>query len=180
MLSWWFLHIDGVMTYQGHSYPRYLVWHPSDHILYQNSMLAPDGTAGVGSRRRIVEAFGRNAAYVVDSIEEVRKLDETGILLQKRIGGVEIFSLEHHFSSRPLGTRYTSRMIVGTTIPIASPIFNALVRPWLFSNDMGQAWLQHNVEEVGNFEYFLPNLYAQCVEHNPNSAMQCLSETLSP
>ncbi|HMO56576.1 MAG TPA: hypothetical protein PKA05_19390 [Roseiflexaceae bacterium] len=26
-------------------------------------------------------------------------------------------------------------------------------------NDMARAWLKHNVEEVGNFENFLPDLY---------------------
>lgn len=172
MLCWWFLHIDEVMTYQGHSYPRYLVWHPADHILYQDVTRGSDGSAGVGSSRRIVEAFGRNAAYVVDSVEEVCKLDETGIVLRKRIGGIEVFSLEHHFGARPLGTRYSSRMIVGTSTPIASTIFNSLVRPRLFSNEMGHAWLQHNIEEVGNFEHFLPDLYAQCVEQAPQNTIQ--------
>lgn len=152
------------MSYGGCVYPRYLVWHPCDHILYQNVVLAPDGTAGVGSRRRIVEAFDRNPAYLVDSVEVVRKLDETGIVLQKYVGGVEVFSLEHHFSARAEGTRYTSRMVVGTITPLARTVFNFLVRPWLFSEQMGRAWLQHNVEEVGNFEFFLPSLYAEYVE----------------
>jgi hypothetical protein len=168
MLHWWFLHIDGIMTYHGHTYPRYLVWHPTDHIHYQEIALALDGSAGVGSRRRIVEAFGRNAAYLVDSVEEVTKLDETGIILRKRIAGVEVFSLEHQFHPMIGGTRYLSRMIVGTTAPIARTIFNTIVRPWLFSDDMGRAWLQHNVEEVGNFEYFLPALYTEHVERGAN------------
>jgi hypothetical protein len=168
MLHWWFLNIDGTMTYDDQTYPRYLVWHPTDHILHQDIALAPDGSAGVGSRRRIVEAFGHNAAYLVDSVEEVTKLDQTGIRLRKRIAGVEVFSLEHHFSSALGGTRYSSRMIVGTTAPIARTIFNKLVRPWLFSDIMGRAWLQHNVEEVGNFEHFLPRLYAEHVERGAN------------
>jgi len=31
----------------------------------------------------------------------------------------------------------------------------------IFSDLMGPAWLRHNVEEVGNFERFLPELYAR-------------------
>jgi hypothetical protein len=31
----------------------------------------------------------------------------------------------------------------------------------LFSEEMGRAWLTHNVEEVGNFQYFLPALYEE-------------------
>jgi hypothetical protein len=30
----------------------------------------------------------------------------------------------------------------------------------VFGDLMGPAWLRHNVEEVGNFEHFLPGLYA--------------------
>jgi len=31
----------------------------------------------------------------------------------------------------------------------------------LFPDDKARAWLRHNVEEVGNFEFFLPALYAE-------------------
>ena len=32
--------------------------------------------------------------------------------------------------------------------------------PMVFGDLMGPAWLKHNVEEVGNFEHFLPALFA--------------------
>jgi hypothetical protein len=32
--------------------------------------------------------------------------------------------------------------------------------PYAFSNEKAQAWLRHNVEEVGNFARFLPELSA--------------------
>jgi hypothetical protein len=35
-----------------------------------------------------------------------------------------------------------------------------LIRGRLFTEAMGRAWLKHNVEEVGNLEFFLPALYA--------------------
>jgi hypothetical protein len=38
---------------------------------------------------------------------------------------------------------------------------NRFVRPRLFPDDKARAWLRHNVEEVGNFEFFLPELYAK-------------------
>jgi hypothetical protein len=37
---------------------------------------------------------------------------------------------------------------------------NHLVRPRVFSDAMGTAWLRHNVEEVSMFENILPSLYA--------------------
>jgi DAPG hydrolase-like protein len=32
MLAWWYGHVVGDMEYAGRTYPRYLVWHPLDHI----------------------------------------------------------------------------------------------------------------------------------------------------
>lgn len=51
-------------------------------------------------------------------------------------------------------------MLVGSTSPLGRAVFNR-VRPRVFPDDMGRAWLKHNVEEVGNFEHFLPALYAE-------------------
>ena len=51
-------------------------------------------------------------------------------------------------------------MIVGARRGPLRIIFNRFIRPRLFSDEMGQAWLRHNVEEVGNFESFLPAVFA--------------------
>lgn len=37
------------------------------------------------------------------------------------------------------------------------------------SEDMGRAWLKHNVEEVGNFERFLPALYDRWLDGHAES-----------
>lgn len=159
MLRWWFMHIGGAMEYEGETYPRYLVWHPLDHIHWELVGAAPDGTAGPGARFRIVEAFGRNPAHLVDSVDTVEKLDETGIRLCKRVFGDRIFTLEHYFTRVDGGTKYDSRMVVGSSSPFGRLFFNRFARPRLFSDEMGRAWLRHNIEEVGNFENFLPALY---------------------
>ena len=159
MLDWWFRHIGGTMTYQGKTLSRYRVWHPRDHIDWQLAG-GPSDSVGVGSRFRIVEAFGRNADYLVDSTELVEKLDETGILLTRSFGGEQVFSLEHQFEAVREGTRYRSRMQVGGTGLVGRMFFNRFVGPALMSDGMGHAWLRHNIEEVGNFEFFLPALYA--------------------
>lgn len=43
----------------------------------------------------------------------------------------------------------------------AKPLSSAKTRPLprAFPEQMGRAWLKHNVEEVGYFEHFLPSLY---------------------
>ena len=38
-------------------------------------------------------------------------------------------------------------------------MLNALVRAFAFDEKRGRAWIRHNIEEVGNFESFLPQLY---------------------
>lgn len=115
MLRWWFETLGETMTFDGKTYPRYLLWHPRDHIHWELVARSDSGGTGQGARFRIVEAFAANPAYYVDSTEYVEKLDEEG---------------------------------------------TSLVRPRVFSDAMGTAWLVHNVEEVSMFENFLPSLYA--------------------
>ena len=160
LLDWWFRHIGGDMELNGRTYARYRVWHPLDHIDWQLVAGEP-GAVGVGSRFRIVEAFDRNPAWYVDSIETVTRLDETGIRLERHLLGSEVFSLEHWFTPADGGTRYRSRMELGADTAFGRLLFNRLIRPIIFSDLMGPAWLKHNVEEVGNFEHFLPELHAR-------------------
>jgi hypothetical protein len=159
MLDWWFRHIGGDMQVAGRTYPRYRVWHPLDHIDWQLVAGDPDHV-GVGAQFRIVEAFDRNPAWLVDSVETVAKIDETGIRLERHMLGSEVFSLEHWFEPADGGTRYRSRMDLGADTAFGRLLFNRLIRPMVFGDLMGPAWLKHNVEEVGNFEHFLPGLYA--------------------
>jgi hypothetical protein len=160
MLEWWFRHLGEAMIYQGQEYPRYLVWHPIDHIHWELAQPDAQGGAGVGSYFRIVEAFGGDMNKLIDSAEEVVKLDPTGIKLVRRVLGTEIFSLEHWFEPAEGGTRYRSRMQVGAESALGLYVFNPLLQRFAFTANMGYSWLKHNVEEVGNFEFFLPELYA--------------------
>lgn len=158
MLLWWFKNIGGEMTYQGKVYNKYLVWHPEDHIHWSLVNHIQGREVGPGSYFRIVEAFNRNKDFMIDSVELVEKLDETGIRLTRKIGGIDIFSLQHDFTPQGENTIYKSQMVVGTN-GFAGRIFNPYIRPFIFTEQMGLAWLKHNIEEVGNFEFFLPELF---------------------
>jgi len=160
MLKWWFQNIGGDMDYRGKVYPKYLVWHPKDHI-HWSLKSGSDAHIGPGSSFRIVEAFDRNMKFLIDSIELVEKLDDTGIRLVKRFGNIEIFSLQHDFIPDGNSTLYKSKMKIGTHKKPFGKIINKSIRPLVFTNAMATAWLKHNVEEVGNFEFFLPELYAK-------------------
>ena len=158
MLLWWFKNIGGEMSYQGHTYPKYLVWHPRDHIHWCLVGKTTNGTIGEGSYFRIVEAFNQDMNLLVDSTEFVEKLDETGIRLTRKILGILVFSLEHDFKQHGNNTVYQSKMNIGVNNVIGK-LFNHCIRPLFFTKKMGEAWLKHNIEEVGNFELFLPELY---------------------
>jgi len=161
MLRWWFENLGKEMRFKGQSYPRYLLWHPRDHIHWELARRSQDGGTGQGAYFRIVEAFAANPAYHVDSTEYVEKLDDEGISLVRRIAGVEVFRLEHRFGEVLQGASYRSRMVVGTATAALRWPFNHVVRPRVFSDAMGTAWLTHNVEEVSMLEHILPPLYAQ-------------------
>jgi hypothetical protein len=109
----------------------------------------------------MVEAFGANPDYLIDSVADVPKNDETGITVSVRKLGVEVMRLEHTFTPVPEGTLYQSTMHMGTKAILLRFLFNRLVRPRIFSEAMGRAWIKHNIEEVGNLEFFLPALYAK-------------------
>ncbi len=160
MLRWWFETLGQTMALEGVTYPRYLLWHPRDHIHWELAARSPTTGTGQGSSFRIVEAFGAHPAYYVDSTEYVEKLDEEGISLVRRVAGVEIFRLEHRFGQEREGASYRSCMTVGVATGPFRRLFNTFARPRVFSDAMGTAWLTHNVEEVSMLENLLPALYA--------------------
>ena len=111
----------------------------------------------------IVEAFGADRRYRVNIIDREVRLDDRGVLLSTEQAGVahgsrnllvplplQLSSLEHQFIPEQNGTRYESRLMIGVDSALC-PLFIGYV--------MARAWLKHNVEEVGNFEFFLPALY---------------------
>jgi len=126
----------------------------------------------------------------VNIVDRVVKLDETGILLSTEQAsitmgtlqtpllplGVEMSTLQHDFIAAPLGTRYESRLVVGHDSLFGRLLLNRYALPmFVMSEDMGRAWLQHNVEEVGHFEQFLPSFYDRWQDRGElTSVMQAL------
>ncbi len=103
-----------------------------------------------------MEAFGGRPEFRVDVVDRVEKLDETGIRLVQRLGGIVIFALEHTWSAGAAGAHYVSVMDVGARSALMAPVNRAVQRK--FPDEMLAAWVKHNVEEVGQLEYLLPTL----------------------
>lgn len=159
MLVWWFQHLEGDVAIGGERYNRYRVWHPRDHVAIAYSRRNPDNTIGVGCVIHITEMLGANPDYLVDIHTEITRLDEGGFAHRPRFHGLRLARMDYEFTQAPEGTLYRNSLTVGVEGTFGRPI-NALIRRFLFDEARGLAWIKHNIEEVGNFESFLPQLYA--------------------
>src|SRR6058998_2400908 len=161
MLVWWFSHLEGEIDVAGRRWPRYQIWHPIDHISIRYARRRPDGTIGPGARIHIREALAGRLDYLVDIVTTIEKLDETGFVHGPYVAGVLTARLDYTFTPVEAGTLYENSITFGPDQPLLRPFFNKVIRPRLFPDDKARAWFKHNVEEVGNFEFFLPELYAK-------------------
>ena len=158
MLLWWFQNIGGSMTYGDAVVPNYLAWHPVDHIRWELARPAPGGGATEGARFRIVEAFQGRPEFYVDTTDTVEKLDATGIRLVRRFAGVPVLQLSHTWSACDGHTHYVSVIEVGALARLFTPVNRYLTRR-RFPMSMTEAWVVHNIEEVGLLEHLLPDVY---------------------
>ena len=156
LLLEWFTHLGQTMTYGDRVVDRYHAWHPVDHICWELARPAPTGGAAEGARYRMVEAFGGRPEFTINEVARVEKLDQTGIRLVKRIGGVPFFQLEHTWSAGADGAHYVTVMDLGARSPALAPVNRAVCRR--FPDDTMRAWVRHNIEEVGQLEFLLPLL----------------------
>lgn len=160
MLAWWFGHLEGDVEIGGRRVNRYRAWHPEDHIFAKYTKLNPDGSIDVGSEIHLAEMLGGNPKYLVHIRTEIKKLDETGYIHQPRIHGVKLAEMEYSFEKAPGGTLYRNSLTIGIK-GFLGKLVNPLIKKFVFDEERGHAWIKHNIEEVGNFESFLPELYSQ-------------------
>ena len=146
MLVWWFRNFHRTMEYRGETIPRYRLWHPRDHISV--SLLKPgkpgDTEISEGAVIEISEAIDKPARVV----STVAQLDETRFNLHLLVKGIKLVDHSHNFTATSAGTLDNARTIIDPTAPI-------------FDEEKIKAYFKHGIEEVGNFQYFLPAIYEQ-------------------
>jgi len=157
MLARWFGHMEGDVEIQGRRFPRYRVWHPLDHAYARYVRRASDGSTGPGAQIALCEYLGRQPAYKIEAVSTIEKLDDTGFIHKVVKSGIQIARMEHVFTETPDGTRDENCLIVPGTSGFRS--LAKVLAPPQFPDGKGKAWLKHNVEEMGNLENFLPELY---------------------
>ncbi|TDD14431.1 hypothetical protein E1218_33060 [Kribbella turkmenica] len=167
MLSWWYAHVSGTMRYAGQQWPRYLVWHPLDHIAYDVTSPSTDGTVGPGARLHITEAPGRDLDQLIDIRVGVEQIDSQAAIISSRKWGTSLVRLENEFTAARGGTRYVTRMTIGDSTPLGRVVLNRLAHAKAFHRAKLTAWIKHHIEEIGNLENFLPDLFRYRSDHEP-------------
>lgn len=160
MLVWWFKHLEGTIDIEGVAYDRYRVWHPCDHLFAEYEKRNADGTIGVGSVIHLAEMLGGDPNYLVHIRTTITKLDESGYIHLPRMHGLRLAEMRYDFEATADGTKYANSLTVGFR-GVVGRLLNPLIRKFVFDHKRGEAWIRHNVEEVGNFEFFLPRLFTE-------------------
>lgn len=159
MLQWWYHHVPGTMAYAGAVWPRYLVWHPLDHISYDVVGEATGGRVDRDAELHIVEALGRDPANVLDIRVRVEEIGDGRAMIAKRVLGSGIVRLENEFADSPAGARYETRMRIGDDSRLGRLLLNQIARRRAFPPARVLPWIRHHIEEIGNLENFLPDLF---------------------
>jgi DAPG hydrolase PhiG domain len=161
MLAWWFSHLEGDVLVQGRRVNRYRAWHPYDHVHASYARRLADGSVGPGATIRLREYLGGNSRYEVNVFSDIEKLDEEGFIHNPRLHGVSgLVRMEYRFTRVADGTLYENRLLIGGAAGWRRSL-SPLIQTLGFNAERGNAWLRHNIEEVGLFEQFLPDLYQQ-------------------
>ncbi|MEV0283977.1 MULTISPECIES: DAPG hydrolase family protein [unclassified Kribbella] len=163
MLAWWYGHVPGTMRYAGQIVPRYLVWHPLDHISYETSSAVVEP----GTRLHITEALGRDVTKLIDIQVTVETIDTQAAIISKRLFGTCLIRLENEFTPYNGGTRYITRLTLGDTTLLGGVVLNRIAHTRAFPPAKLAAWIRHHIEEVGNLENFLPDLFRYRSDHEP-------------
>jgi DAPG hydrolase PhiG domain len=163
MLVWWFRTFPSArLAWKDQLVPMYRIWHPRDHVrcgvVPRPFARAAGPGVSTGATVIIVERLGPR---VTRTRARVIQMDENGLRLVVRRLWVKVGELQHAFERTPEGTLYRSELVVGSSLPGIGRLVNALARRRLFPPEVGDAWLRHNVEEVGNFQFFLPKLFKE-------------------
>src|SRR5919201_7086851 len=101
------------MELAGITYPRYLIWHPIDHIHFELAQRAADGGAGPGAVFHIVEALGADMQNLIDARLHLMELDERGAMVEVRALGQAVLQIRGQFLPREAGTQLISTMTIG-------------------------------------------------------------------
>ena len=80
-----------------------------------------------------------------------------------RLPGLKIGHVLHFYEEIDAGVLYRTELEIKCRAPIIGRFFTWLACRFFASEEMLRAWMVHNVEEVGESEKFIPQLYAHAM-----------------
>ena len=162
-LRWWFENIDKTTTFNGVDFngieiPRYHLWHPHDHIkvYWKKKILDENGRVSAGSVMHIKETFGGN---LIDESVLITRFDDQEYNFQLGMFGIKGGELIHAYEDSPDGVLFMTQLTISNDNPIFGNLITWLVTKFLVNEEILKAWMQHNIEESGESENFIPILY---------------------
>ena len=162
-LVWWFENIDGVTTYNGQDFNGleidvYRLWHPHDHIkvVWKKKLLSPQGRVLPGSVLRIKETFG---GYLIEDNALISRFDDEEYNFDFKKFGFKVGELIHAYKEVEGGVKFKTELTIRCETPIVGGLVTWVATKFVMPEKKIKAWIQHNVEESGESEYFIPKLY---------------------
>ena len=161
MLAWWYrvLPISEVEV-DGKRYPFYHLFHLSEHGRIWLKQAAADGQPGMGVGALVArqEWFGQ---FDSEGAGRITEFSTRGMTVHPEVAGIWLGEIRHIFELAPGGSHYRVDSVIGVDWPLVGPVVNWLLRTATFHEAMLREWERHQIEEVANLAYFLPQLYAQ-------------------
>jgi hypothetical protein len=160
MLMWFYENVPTAkVEVGGRLYPLYHIWHPGDHVSVAVITPAPSGSPGLsaGATIHVKEFVGDG---LLDQTATMERRDAGGTRLVGSLGPLEIMRLEHSFRATDDGVLVISTGTVGSTVPIIGSLLNLAARR-MITEDRMRPMFRHMIEEFGNFEFFLRQIWVQ-------------------
>ena len=162
-LVWWFENIDGVTTYNGQDFNGlevdvYRLWHPHDHIkvFWKKKLLSKQGRVLPGSVIRIKETFG---GYLIEENAFISRFDDEEYNFDFKKFGLKVGELIHAYKEVKGGVKFTTEMTIRCEVPVIGGLVTWVATKYVMHEKKIKAWIQHNIEESGESERFIPKLY---------------------
>jgi hypothetical protein len=127
--------------------------------------------AGQGAIAELEEYFGRDPRFYTNPAVRIDEIGTQSIITTWFEHGIAVGHLDHELEAVPGGMRLVHVMYV----PGESTTVGKLLAERVWPRAMGEAWIRHGIEEMGNFQNFLPQLY----ESQPHSAGLAVARMLS-
>jgi hypothetical protein len=159
MMCWWFNHLEGVCEIDGVTRSRFQLWHPFDHLYCK--ILQPKSRHGWLSKKktRLLEKTRQPGGRMVKQVYTIEKRTQHEVILTSGNNRGIRTTIHHLFQAINGGCKCDT--IIDVYLP-RGPLKLALE---LFAKKPLQDILserlliRHYVEEMGNLEQFLPELY---------------------